>query len=224
MSQRKTTLFILAVLVALTTLGFSHYKLSQYEKTLKHTQSNYSSLEKKLDEVTNQQLRIEKDKKDQMQQMQELTAKIEQQQLSNTEMKEQQAVLVKNIGDWKKDIQTLESRIKRNKRPGLVVSRGSGSVVREIYMEATGYTAYCNGCSGKTATGINLRANPNAKVIAVDPRIIPLGTKVWVEGYGYAIAADKGGAIKGHKIDVHFATKSQAYAWGRRTVLVKILN
>ncbi|MFX6153002.1 3D domain-containing protein, partial [Acinetobacter baumannii] len=52
----------------------------------------------------------------------------------------------------------------------------------ELYVIATAYTAYCTGCSGTTATGINLRANPNAKVIAVDPRVIPLGTKVYVEG------------------------------------------
>ena len=67
---------------------------------------------------------------------------------------------------------------------------------KEMVVTATAYTAYCHGCSGTTAYGIDLRANPNRKVIAVDPRIIPLGTKVWVEGYGEAIAADTGGAIK----------------------------
>ena len=66
-------------------------------------------------------------------------------------------------------------------------------------MTATAYTAHCNGCSGITATGINLRANPNLKVIAVDPSVIPLGSKVWVEGYGYAVAGDTGGAIKGNE-------------------------
>lgn len=221
MSQRKT-LFILAVLVALTTLGFSQYKLSLQEKTLKHTQSKYSSLEKKLDEITNQQLRIEKEQEEQGKKIKELTAKINEQQTINKNAQDLQNQLNDSINQRNKDIQTLEARIQSKKQ--MMISRGGGNVVREIYMEATGYTAYCNGCSGKTATGINLRANPNAKVIAVDPRVIPLGTKVWVEGYGYAIAGDKGGAIKGHKIDVHFATTSQAYAWGRRTVLVKILN
>ena len=62
-----------------------------------------------------------------------------------------------------------------------------------------------------------LRANPNAKVIAVDPRVIPLGTKVYVEGYGYAIAADTGSAIKGYKIDVFFPSKSDAFRWGSKT-------
>ena len=81
-------------------------------------------------------------------------------------------------------------------------------------MTSTAYTANCSGCSGTTATGINLHANPNSKVIAVDPRVIPLGTKVHVEGYGYAIAADTGGAIKGNKIDVFFPSKQTAYELG----------
>lgn len=95
---------------------------------------------------------------------------------------------------------------------------------RTLSVEATGYTAYCTGCSGITATGVNLKANPNARVIAVDPNVIPLGTKVYVEGYGYAVAADTGGAINGNKIDVHFPTKEQAYNWGRRMVEVTIVN
>jgi uncharacterized protein YabE (DUF348 family) len=95
---------------------------------------------------------------------------------------------------------------------------------REFYVNATAYTANCNGCSGRTATGLNLRANPNAKVIAVDPRIIPLGTKVYVDGYGYAVAADTGGAIKGLKIDVFFSSNADAYRWGRKKVKVTVLN
>ncbi|MGF3106253.1 ubiquitin-like domain-containing protein [Rossellomorea sp. DUT-2] len=95
---------------------------------------------------------------------------------------------------------------------------------REFYVSSTAYTASCNGCSGYTATGLNLKSNPNVKVIAVDPSVIPLGTKVYVEGYGYAVAADTGGAIKGNKIDVFFPSKSDAYRWGRKTIKVKILN
>jgi uncharacterized protein YabE (DUF348 family) len=105
------------------------------------------------------------------------------------------------------------------------VSRGdSGGTGKEFYVSTTAYTANCNGCSGTTATGINLHANPNAKVIAVDPSVIPLGTKVYVEGYGYAVAADTGGAIKGYKIDVFFPSKADAYRWGRKQVKIKVLN
>nr|WP_242035314.1 G5 and 3D domain-containing protein [Mesobacillus harenae] len=105
------------------------------------------------------------------------------------------------------------------------VSRGSNeSGGTEFYVTSTAYTANCNGCSGYTATGVNLRANPNAKVIAVDPRVIPLGTKVYVEGYGYAVAADTGSAVKGNKIDVFFPSKAEAYRWGRKSVKIRILN
>ncbi|KYG91066.1 hypothetical protein A0U40_16785 [[Bacillus] sp. KCTC 13219] len=94
----------------------------------------------------------------------------------------------------------------------------------EFYVTATAYTPYCNGCSGISAAGINLRSDPGLKLIAVDPRVIPLGTKVWVEGYGYAIAGDTGGAIKGNKIDILVQTKQQAYSWGRKQVRIKVLN
>ncbi|MBS7346003.1 MAG: LysM peptidoglycan-binding domain-containing protein [Caryophanon sp.] len=100
----------------------------------------------------------------------------------------------------------------------------SRSVAQTMTVEATAYTAYCTGCSGVTANGTDLRANPGAKVIAVDPRVIPLGTRVWVEGYGEAIAADTGGAIKGNRIDVFIPSQDGAMNWGRRTVTLKILN
>ncbi|MBX0318624.1 peptidoglycan-binding protein [Shouchella clausii] len=91
-------------------------------------------------------------------------------------------------------------------------------------MEATAYSADCNGCSGVTATGIDLKANPNQKVIAVDPSVIPLGSRVYVEGYGEAIAGDTGGAISGNKIDVFVPSQSDAINFGRKTVKVTVLD
>jgi len=91
-----------------------------------------------------------------------------------------------------------------------------------IKVKASAYTATCQGCSGKSATGINLKKNPNLKIISVDPRVIPLGSKVYVEGYGYAIAADTGGAIKGNRIDILMPSESKANQWGIRTVTVKV--
>ncbi|MEK4385567.1 3D domain-containing protein [Solibacillus sp. FSL W7-1464] len=98
------------------------------------------------------------------------------------------------------------------------------NVKKTIKMSATAYTANCKGCSGITKTGLNLRKNPSLKVIAVDPKIIPLGSKVWVEGYGIAVAGDIGSAIKGNKIDVFMSKKSTAKNWGRKTVTVKLLK
>ncbi|WP_416149122.1 peptidoglycan-binding protein [Salipaludibacillus sp. HK11] len=91
-------------------------------------------------------------------------------------------------------------------------------------LEATAYTAYCDGCSGVTYTGIDLRSNPNKKVVAVDPNVIPLGSIVEVEGYGRAVAGDIGGAIKGNRIDLHVPTKDEAFSFGRRNVEVTIVE
>lgn len=93
-----------------------------------------------------------------------------------------------------------------------------------ISVTATAYTAKCDGCSGVTSTGVDLNANPNAKVIAVDPNVIPLGSEVYVEGYGYATAADVGGAIKGNKIDLHVPTKEEAVNWGAQQVNVTVIK
>lgn len=100
----------------------------------------------------------------------------------------------------------------------------SAAVTKELTVTSTAYTASCAGCSGITSTGINLKTNPNQKVISVDPSVIPLGSKVWVEGYGEAIAGDTGGAIKGNKIDVFIPSKQGALNWGRKTVKVTVLD
>jgi len=105
------------------------------------------------------------------------------------------------------------------------VSRGSAepSNGKEFYVTATAYTPYCKGCSGTSATGINLRSG-GLKVIAVDPSVIKLGSKVWVEGYGTAVAGDTGGAIKGNKIDILVQSETQASNWGIKKVRIKVLN
>lgn len=81
-----------------------------------------------------------------------------------------------------------------------------------------GSTAYC--LYGRTASGTSV----NRGTVAVDPRVIPLGTRLYVEGYGYATALDTGGAIRGNKIDVWFPSLGECYQWGYRTVKVTILE
>ena len=71
---------------------------------------------------------------------------------------------------------------------------------------------------GKTALGIPVRKG----VVAVDPRLIPLGTRLHVPGYGRGIAADVGVAIKGRIIDLWFPTRAAARKWGRRTVRITV--
>lgn len=96
-------------------------------------------------------------------------------------------------------------------------------VKKEITVNASAYTLF-KGSTGITATGINLKKNPNQKVISVDPKIIKLGSKVYVPGYGYAIAGDTGGAIKGKKIDVFMSSQKTALQWGRKNVKIQIMN
>ncbi|TMU87437.1 hypothetical protein FGG79_04730 [Bacillus sp. BHET2] len=97
-------------------------------------------------------------------------------------------------------------------------------VVKEIDITATAYTAHCEGCIGITKTGVDLIENPDARVIAVDPTIIPLGSKVYIEGYGYARAEDTGGAIKGKRIDIYMEKEEDALEYGVRDVKVKIIK
>lgn len=101
---------------------------------------------------------------------------------------------------------------------------------KEFYVTATAYTAdpsengYKPGETVKSKLGHNLTANPNMKLIAVDPAVIPLGSTVYVENYGTAIAGDTGSAIKGHIIDLLMPDSATANNWGRRSVKVTILN
>jgi 3D (Asp-Asp-Asp) domain-containing protein len=71
---------------------------------------------------------------------------------------------------------------------------------------------------GNTALGVPVRKG----VVAVDPKLIPLGTKLHVPGYGPSLAADVGYAIKGRIIDLWFPSTAKARAWGRRTVTITV--
>lgn len=115
-------------------------------------------------------------------------------------------------------------------------SRGESKVfyTQKIRMRATCYTASFADTGkapgspgfGRTATGTYARRNPEGySTVAVDPDVIPLGTKLYIPGYGYAIAEDTGGAIKGNKIDLYFDATSREYrTWGVRYVDVYVLK
>lgn len=83
-------------------------------------------------------------------------------------------------------------------------------------MQSTAYTYTGN----RTATG----KSPAVGMVAVDPNVIPLGSKMYIEGYGYAQAEDTGGAIKGNKVDVFLESYSECLQWGRRTVKVYLMS
>ncbi|MCB2293099.1 ubiquitin-like domain-containing protein [Clostridium algoriphilum] len=113
-------------------------------------------------------------------------------------------------------------------------SRGGDiKYTKKMKVRATAYTADLN-CTGKgpndpglgiTSTGNKAKRNPGGySTIAVDPSVIPLGTKLWVEGYGYAIADDIGGAIKGNVIDLYYDSSEESYDWGSRNVNIYLMN
>ena len=84
---------------------------------------------------------------------------------------------------------------------------------RTLTVSSTGYAL-----TGTTATGVPVGWG----VVAVDPAVIPLGTRMTIPGYGEGVAADTGGAVRGAVIDLWFASVAQARAWGRRTVTVTL--
>lgn len=90
---------------------------------------------------------------------------------------------------------------------------------------STAYTSDRGDSGTVTSTGMTVTRDPNGySTVAVDPRVIPLGTRLYIEGYGLAIAADTGGAIVGNKVDVYFNRYEEAVSWGRRQVNVYILK
>lgn len=98
------------------------------------------------------------------------------------------------------------------------VSRGGQRLnfTEARYMEASAYTY----TGSHTSTG----QDPAVGMVAVDPSVIPLGTKMYIEGYGYAWAADTGGSIRGNIIDLFMEESAQCANWGRQTVKVYLLS
>ncbi len=142
--------------------------------------------------------------------------------------------LVKRVVEvWGKDGQVSQRNVLRERvlvrmKPKIVLQGTLGDVNRgggyhqPFRMVATGYAGgACGGsASGHTASGLKARRG----VVAVDTRFIPLGTRLYVPGYGFAVAADRGSAIRGNRIDLCFDTYGEAIRFGRRSVQVYILR
>jgi 3D (Asp-Asp-Asp) domain-containing protein len=110
--------------------------------------------------------------------------------------------------------QSIEAKARQISAVSSVAGGGSpAGTSGTVTVTATGYSL-----RGRTATG----APVGWGVVAVDPSVIPLGTRMTIPGYGEGIAADTGGAIKGSTIDLWFPTLAQANAWGRRTVTITL--
>lgn len=109
----------------------------------------------------------------------------------------------------------IKQRINQIQPPGLVL-------VGEWDMVATAYFSGGGGINGNSITAIGLRTKKG--IVAVDPKIIPLGTKLYIPGYGEALAADTGGWIKGNRIDLVFDSLEECYRYGRRKIKVYLVQ
>jgi len=123
-------------------------------------------------------------------------------------------------------IETLEIELSEARAPVKVKESANISTY-----EATAYTARCEGCSGITKTGYDVRDTiyyEGKRIIAVDPDLIPLHSTVRITTLGgesfEAVALDIGSAIKGNRIDILYATKDEARKFGRQTLEVEILQ
>ncbi|WP_026572754.1 3D domain-containing protein [Bacillus sp. UNC438CL73TsuS30] len=193
-------------------------EIDQQEQVLKEEQKNLANQQEQLS------LNLQK-RQETLKEMQDKYSKID----------KEMALAKKEKASIQAELRAAEERVRKEqaaaKSRAVAASASAGSQQNDsqptgngetFYVTATAYSYSSSGAI--TRMGYNIKENPYMKLIAVDPSVIPLGSKVWVEGYGVAVAGDTGGAIHGHIIDVLKPTKAQALAWGRRTVKVKILD
>lgn len=103
----------------------------------------------------------------------------------------------------------------RPKKAATVASQADGVPTGGRTLKVLAYS-YC--LTGRTASGRSTAPG----IVAVDPRVIPMGSKLYIPGYGWGVAADTGGAIMGNKIDVWFPSLGQCYQWGVRPVTIQV--
>ncbi|MFS8603890.1 LysM peptidoglycan-binding domain-containing protein [Priestia megaterium] len=192
----------------------------QAQAPAEQTQEEQQQAQAEQTQKEQQQAQAEQAQKEQQQAQAEQAQKEQQQAQAEQAQKEQQQAQAEQAQKEQQQAQAEQAQ-KEQQQPAESSQQASG---KSMTVEATAYTANCAGCSGTTATGVDLKANPNQKVIAVDPSVIPLGSKVYVEGYGEAVAADTGGAIKGNRIDVFVPSEGDAQQFGRKSVKITVMN
>lgn len=120
--------------------------------------------------------------------------------------------------DAKEDIEEKKEEIIQKKKTINTENLPKGKFV----INASAYTAAADECGksdGITASGVKVREN---ETIAC-PKNFAFGTKINIEGYGTYICQDRGGAIKGNKIDIYMETKAEAFAFGRRNLVAEVV-
>ena len=201
--------------------------ISQAKEQLQGYQSNLASQERQVNDqkavLDSQMSDLKKKIADGQSEMKQLADREQQAKAMEEAQRkaaEEEAQKQQQASNQKQQVQQTSTKTVDNSKAATSAENVSGS--KTLTMSATAYSTEANGMGTYSATGINLKQHPSC--VAVDPSVIPLGSIIWVSGYGVSVAGDTGTAIKGNVIDLHFATVAQSMAWGRRTVTVKILN
>lgn len=199
----KQTIALIMIFVLTTTLIVQHK-----DEIIEKKEEEAQKLDNKLKD---EMLKLENKRKA----IQKLTLDIDNLKAQNRAISEDSKRAIQIYEDAIKELQgaviELETEVKRLED------------IKVFTMEATAYTDDVQSQGkwvGQTATGMK----PAVGVVAVDPRIIPLGTRLYVEGYGPAIAGDVGGAIKGYRIDLFMANRGACMRFGRRQIRVRVLD
>ncbi|MDD5958134.1 MAG: 3D domain-containing protein [Ligilactobacillus ruminis] len=204
--------------------------ISQAKEQLQGYQSNLASQERQVNDqkavLDSQMSDLKKRIADGQSEMKQLANREQQakamEEAQKKAMEEAQKKAAEEKAQKQKQPQVQQTSTKTVDNSEAATSADNVSGSKTLTMSATAYSTEANGMGTYSATGINLKQHPSC--VAVDPSVIPLGSIIWVSGYGVSVAGDTGTAIKGNVIDLHFATVAQSMAWGRRTVTVKILN
>ncbi|NQT66260.1 MAG: hypothetical protein HQ569_01625 [Actinobacteria bacterium] len=166
--------------------------------------------------------RISRKSEEKMKEIEETRARIKAEEQKLLKSMEENKVLLGEVKGEKAEIQNLLSEIK--KRIAQIQPSGL-TLVGEWDMLATAYYAFGKGgndINGNGITAIGLRARKG--IVAVDPRVIPLGTKLYIPGYGEALAADTGGRIKGNRIDLCFESLEECFRHGKRKIKIYLVE
>jgi 3D (Asp-Asp-Asp) domain-containing protein len=204
--------------------------LGEQQEDLKHIEKDKQEIDKQQQSLEDEQKTLSKQEKDLNQNLKKRQETLIGMQEKFSRINQQMALAEQEKAGMEAQLKAAQEKIRKeqeeaNKRATSTnIQNGPEQVGKgeEMYVNATAYSPASSGAV--TTLGYNIEKNPNMKLIAVDPSVIPLGKKVWVEGYGVAVAGDTGGAIVGHKIDVLMPTNKDALSWGRKTVKIVILD
>jgi 3D (Asp-Asp-Asp) domain-containing protein len=198
---------------------------------IKDQENDLAQIEKDKQEIAKHEEQLASERETLSKQQNELALNLQKRQESLTVMQQKYSQVNEEMAGIQAELNAAQEKVRQEQEavkamstantPAAAAPATPAPTGSEMYVTSTAYSWQSAGSI--TYMGHNIKENPNMKLIAVDPSVIPLGSKVWVEGYGVAIAGDTGGAIKGHKIDVLMPNNAQAYAWGRKTVKVVVL-